>query len=78
MRPIKACRSIFLDDLFVLPEFRGHKIGYRLIEAVKLYAKGNNLPLVRWVTAHDNKQAMKLYDSVANKTTWVIYDATIE
>ena len=78
IRPIKGCRSIFLDDLFVLPEFRGHKIGYRLIEAVKLYAKGNNLPLVRWVTAHDNKQAMKLYDSVANKTTWVIYDATIE
>ena len=78
IRPIKACCSLFLDDLFVLPEFRGHKIGYRLLEAVKLYAKENNLPLVRWVTAHDNKQAMNLYDAVANKTTWVIYDAKIE
>ena len=78
IRPIKACTSIFLDDLFVLPTFRGHKIGYRLIKAVKLYAKENKLPLVRWVTAHDNKQAMNLYDSVAHKTTWVIYDAKIE
>ncbi len=78
IRPIRACVSVFLDDLFVLPENRGQKIGYQLIEAVKLYSKNNDLPLVRWVTAPDNKQAMKLYDSVANQTAWVIYDAIIE
>ena len=78
IRPTKACEGVFLDDLIVLPEFRGHKIGYQLIEAVKLYAKENNLTLVRWITAHDNRQAMKLYDSVANKTLWVTYDARIE
>jgi GNAT superfamily N-acetyltransferase len=78
IRPIKACVSVFLDDLFVLPEYRGHKIGYQLIEAVKLYSKENNLPLVRWVTGPNNKQAMNLYDSVANKTAWVIYDALVE
>lgn len=78
IRPIKACSSIFMDDLFVLPAFRGHKIGYQLIEAVKLYAKENHLPLVRWVTNPDNKQAINLYDSVAHKTAWVTYDAKIE
>ena len=78
IRPIKACEGVFLDDLIVLPEFRGHKIGYQLIEAVKLYAKENNLTLVRWITAHDNRQAMKLYDSVAIKTLWVTYDARID
>lgn len=77
IRPIKSCHSIFLDDLFVVSEFRGQRIGYRLIEAVKLYAKENNFPLVRWVTGHDNTPAMKLYDSIAQKTTWVIYDAKV-
>jgi len=78
VRPIKACSGVFLDNLFVLPEFRGHKVGYRLIEAVKLYAKENNLPLVRWITTHDNKEAISLYESVATKTTWMTYDIKIE
>lgn len=31
-----------------------------------------------WMTAKDNLQAMKLYDSVAIQTKWVTYDATID
>lgn len=77
-RPTEACSGLFLDDLIVLPEFRGQGIGYQLIEAVKSYAENNNLNVVRWITAEDNIQAMRLYDSVATKTTWVTYDAKIE
>lgn len=77
-RPLKACKGIFLDDLIVIPKCRGHRVGYQLIEAVKLYAKENNISIVRWITASDNKQAIRLYDSVANKTIWVTYDAKIE
>jgi len=77
IRPIKASKAIFLDDLIVLPEFRGQGIGFQLIDAVKDYTKTNDMSLVRWITACDNEQAMKLYDSVANKTTWVTYDALI-
>ena len=78
VRPTEACSGVFLDDLIVLPEFRGHGVGYQLIEAVKSHAKNNNLNIVRWITAQDNIQAMRLYDSVATKTTWVTYDAKIE
>jgi ribosomal protein S18 acetylase RimI-like enzyme len=78
IRPLRASSGIYLDDLIVLPEFQGHGIGYELIAAIKVYAKENNASLIRWMTAHDNKQAMKLYDSVATKTTWVTYDAKIE
>ena len=77
IRPVKASKAIFLDDLIVLPEFRGQGIGNQLIDAVKNYAKNHGLLLVRWITASDNAQAMKLYDSVANKTAWVTYDALI-
>ena len=78
VRPLKACSGIFLDDLIVLPEFRGHGVGYKLIEAVKRYAKENNLSIVRWITAQDNHAAMHLYNTIASKTIWVTYDAKID
>ena len=77
LRPIKAGRGVFLDDLIVIPTCRGHGVGYQLIEAVKLYAKENSISVVRWITALDNSQAIRLYDGVANKTRWVTYDANI-
>ncbi len=74
MRPIKASKGIYLDDLIVLPKFRGYGIGYQLIEAIKTYAKENDISLVRCMTAHDNIKAMSLYDSIATKTAWVTYE----
>ena len=29
---------------------------------------------MQWITAHDNSDAQKLYDSVANRTAWVTYE----
>jgi len=78
LRPLKAVKGIFLDDLIVIPKCRRQKVGFHLIEAVKLYAKENSIPIVRWITASDNSQAIKLYDAVANRTSWVTYDAKIE
>lgn len=78
IRPINASIGIYLDDLIVLSPFQGHGIGYKLIEAVKTYAKENDISIVSWITATDNIQAMKLYDSVAAKTTWVTYKAIVE
>lgn len=78
IRPISANYAVYLDDLVVSPEFRRRRVAFQLIEAIKTYARERNIPLVRWITGHDNHQAMKLYDDVANKTQWVIYDALIE
>lgn len=77
IQPIKACSEIYLDDLIVLSEFHGHGIGYKLIEAIKYYAKEHDIPLVSWITASDNSKAMNLYNSIAEKTTWVTYEAKI-
>ncbi len=78
IRPIKAHNAIFLDDLIVRQEFRGKKIGYNLIQAVQMYAKNNNYPLVRWITTSDNQKAIKLYDSIATKTDWLTYDLEVD
>ena len=74
LRPIKASQSVYMDDLIVLPQYRGIGAGFKLVQAVKEYAKEQGLPLVRWITAKDNEKAMKLYDQVADKTSWVTYD----
>lgn len=78
LRPTSASTGIYLDDLIVLPEYRRQKIGYHLIDAIKSYAKENNLSKVRWITAADNKVAMRLYDGVGYKTNWVTYDAKLD
>jgi ribosomal protein S18 acetylase RimI-like enzyme len=74
IRPIKASSALFLDDLIVLPKYHGVGAGFQLIESLKSYAKEHDLALIRWITAADNEKAMKLYDGVAKKTTWVTYD----
>lgn len=77
LRPIKASVAIFMDDLFVSPEYRGKQIAQKLIESVEQYAIENNISTIRWITASDNDTAMKLYDKLANKTSWITYDMVI-
>jgi len=77
LRPIKASVAIFMDDLFVSPEYRGKQIAQKLIESVEQYAIENNISTIRWITASDNDTAMKLYDKLANKTSWITYDMIV-
>ena len=78
LRPIKATTGVFMDDLFVEPECRGHGIGQELINRVELFSQERNIPVVRWFTNVDNHDAMKMYDKVAFKTQWVTYDLIVE
>ena len=73
-RPLKGNYIGFLDDLFVDPNFRGQKIGQKLIEALKKMAKSNNWKVIRWITHSDNKSAKKLYDKIANNTGFDLYE----
>ena len=74
LRPIKASVGIFMDDLFVESAYRGQGIAQKLIKFVEESALRKNIPLVRWITANDNQNAMKVYDKLAIKTRWVTYD----
>ena len=73
-RPLKGKYIGFLDDLFVDPNFRGQKIGQKLIEALKNMAKSNNWQVIRWITHSNNKTAKKLYDKIANNTGFDLYE----
>ena len=73
-RPLEGDRGMFLDDLYVADDSRGSGVGHTLIDAVRQRASERSLGVVQWVTAHDNQDAQRVYDSVADRTAWVTYE----
>ncbi len=76
--PLDSCEVGFLDDLFVLQEYRGKKIGYSLIEKVHQIGKSKNWPYINWITKDDNYKARTLYDKISTKTDWNFYELTVK
>ena len=72
--PLRGKYIGFLDDIYVEPKYRGKKIGEKLIHELNEISKKNNWGLVRWVTRNDNIRAKSLYDRIAKKTTWDLYE----
>ncbi len=69
-----ASKVAVLNDLYTLPEARGKGVGRELIEHCRTFAASNGASRLQWVTAPNNKQAQKLYDSLdTNKSTWHFY-----
>tara|TARA_B110000438_G_C15420339_1_gene481555 strand:- start:12 stop:443 length:432 start_codon:yes stop_codon:yes gene_type:complete len=73
-RPLKGQDIGFLDDLFVDSKFRGKKIGEQILNELKKISKSKGWDLVRWITRNDNLRAKSLYDRVAEKTNWDLYE----
>ena len=74
LSPLKGKYIGYLDDIFVDPEYRGQKIGEKLLNKIKEISKANDWNLVRWQTDEDNSTAKKLYDKVATKTKKNVYE----
>jgi GNAT superfamily N-acetyltransferase len=73
-RPSSGKRGLYLDDLFTQPDVRGKGVGRALITRLGEMAKERGFNKVRWITAEDNHTAQRLYDDLAERTTWVTYD----
>mgnify|MGYP001147849842 FL=1 len=69
-----AAKVAVLNDLYTLPNCRGKGVGRQLIEYCRNYAAENGAARLQWVTAPDNEQAQKLYESLnTGKSTWHFY-----
>jgi len=73
-RPLKGQDIGFLDDLFVDPKHRGKGIGEKILNKLKEISKTKGWNLIRWITHNDNLKAKSLYDRVAKKTNWDLYE----
>jgi GNAT superfamily N-acetyltransferase len=75
---LEAVESVLMNDLFVVPEERGHGVGRALIEASAEVARERGVPFVKWSTAPDNETAQRLYDSTgAERSEWFSYELRV-
>ena len=63
----------YLQDLFTVPDVRGHGVGRALIAAVVEDAKLRGCGRVYWVTQETNTVARALYDKVALNSGFIRY-----
>jgi GNAT superfamily N-acetyltransferase len=60
-----------LQDLFVASSRRGGGVGRMLIDAVAAKARALGCSRARWLTHETNRDAMRLYDKVAERSDFV-------
>ena len=72
--PLRGKNIGFLDDLYVHSDFRGRKIGEDIINKLNEISKERGWGLIRWITRNDNHSAKSLYNRIAKKSTWDVYE----
>lgn len=72
--PLRGVNLGFLDDLVVKPQERGSNAARLLLDELKSIGKKEKWGKIRWITRDDNYRARALYDKVATKTNWSIYE----
>jgi GNAT superfamily N-acetyltransferase len=65
--------TCYLEDLYVAKPWRGGDVARRLIQAVYAFADGFGVDRVYWLTQEYNGPARSLYDTLAHRTSFVVY-----
>jgi GNAT superfamily N-acetyltransferase len=66
--------GLYLEDLFVKPEFRGHGIGKALLVHLARLANGRGCGRMEWAVLDWNQPAIEFYESLGaeRKQDWTI------
>ena len=72
--PLRGVNLGFLDDLIVKPQDRGSDAAKLLLSELQSIGKKAKWAKIRWITRDDNYRARALYDKVAAKTNWAMYE----
>ena len=75
--PLRGKNIGFLDDLIVVPKSRGSDAARMLLNELRVIAEREQWAVVRWITKDDNYRARSLYDQLAQKTDWNMYEMSV-
>ncbi len=76
-RPILGDLTGYIDDLYVAPDGRGHRLGIKLLQQVLDIGAERGWSIVRWTTKQGNAAANHLYESFARRAPINMYVADI-
>ncbi|MEH7112898.1 GNAT family N-acetyltransferase [Neobacillus niacini] len=72
---LKVKRQAILNDLFVVPNARGKKVGEKLFQTSLDYIRKNDFISMTWETAKDNFVAQSLYKKMGGELSeWLFYE----
>jgi len=68
-------RVLYIEDLFVIPEYRRSGIGKQLFNKIKLIAKIKDCQRIEWKCLDWNTPSIEFYKSIGGKTdtTWLTF-----
>lgn len=69
-------KVLYLEDLYILPEFRGNGIGRRFIDELKKIAKEKNCGKIEWKCLQWNEPSLAFYDRIgaSRDNEWVTFN----
>ena len=72
--------GIYLEDLFVVPEQRGHGVGRALLERLAQTAVDRGCGRLEWAVLDWNKDAIRFYEGLGARpnSDWTVYRLTGE
>jgi GNAT superfamily N-acetyltransferase len=70
--------TCYLEDLFILEAVRGQGVGRALIDAVYERARSAGCVQVYWQTHETNVTAIALYDKVAERSGFLVYEKSFK
>ncbi len=68
--------TCYLMDLFTEPAVRGKGVARALIDAVHGASKAAGIKVTYWTTEENNYKGRMLYDQVATRTPFILYEKT--
>mgnify|MGYP001447237443 FL=1 len=66
--------TCYLSDLYVVPEMRGKGIARKLIHKITEHAQDCGVKGIYWNTQETNYKGRMLYDQVAKKAPFIVYE----
>ena len=74
-----ALPTLYLEDLFVLPEYRGRKIGFALFQEVRAEAQRRGCGRIEWTVLDWNQLAIDFYKKLGaeHKREWQLFRITL-
>ena len=70
-----ALPTLYLEDLFVLPEYRGRAVGYSMMRFLAREARSRGCGRMEWVVLDWNRPAIDFYERLGAKhlSDWLVY-----